>query len=88
MKGEASHLTISCLTTEVGYFLSADIDISDVQMEHAAVIEDLVPSLAALKHKVCNYLTEEQFWMIYFILLLPRLSEDESERLSTPEARL
>lgn len=61
---------------------------SDVQREHAATIEDLVPSLATLKHEISNYLNEEQFWMVYFILLLPRLNENDSKLLSTPEARL
>ncbi|KAK2965435.1 hypothetical protein RJ640_017075 [Escallonia rubra] len=66
----------------------ADFDMSDIQREHAATIEHLVPSFAALRQKVCIYLTEEQFWMIYFILLLPRLNEDDFKLLSTPEARL
>ncbi|KAK3038067.1 hypothetical protein RJ639_032046 [Escallonia herrerae] len=61
---------------------------SDIQREHAATIEHLVPSFAALRQKVCIYLTEEQFWMIYFILLLPRLNEDDFKLLSTPEASL
>ncbi|KAK3039988.1 hypothetical protein RJ639_027178 [Escallonia herrerae] len=65
-----------------------DFDMSDIQREHAATIEHLVPSFAALRQKVCVYLTEEQFWMIYFILLLPRLNEDDFKLLSTPEARL
>lgn len=73
------------LWTDFPLTLRNDVDMSDVQREHAATIEDLVPSLVALKHEICNYLNEEQFWMIYFIFLLPRLNENDSKLLSTPE---
>lgn len=61
---------------------------SDVQKEHASTVEHLAPSLAALRLKLQSYMSEEQFWIIYFILLLPRLSEHDFELLSTSEARV
>lgn len=60
---------------------------SDAQREHASTVEHLTPSLAALRVKLQNYMSEEQFWMIYFILLLPRFSEDDFELLATSKAR-
>ncbi|CAL5339451.1 unnamed protein product [Camellia sinensis] len=58
---------------------------SDAQKEHASTVEDLVPNFAALRHQTCSSLSEENFWMIYFILLLPRLHEHDAKLLSTPE---
>ncbi|CAL5400436.1 unnamed protein product [Camellia sinensis] len=58
---------------------------SDAQKEHASTVEDLVPNFAALRHQTCSSLSEEKFWMIYFILLLPRLHEHDAKLLSTPE---
>lgn len=60
-----------------------DFNMSDAQKEHASTIERLAPSLAALRVKLQSSMSDEQFWMIYFILLLPRLSEDDFELLST-----
>lgn len=61
-------------------------DMSDAQREHALAVDNLAPSLADLRMKLCpSHLKEEHFWMIYFILLHPRLSEQDSELLSTPE---
>lgn len=60
-----------------------DFNMSDVQKEHASTVERLAPSLAALRLKLQSYMSEEQFWIIYFILLLPRLSEHDFELLST-----
>lgn len=59
---------------------------SDAQREHAATVEQLIPGFADLRVRVCNSMTEEKFWMIYFLLLLPRLNEDDFELLSTPKA--
>lgn len=61
---------------------------SDVQKEHASTVERLAPSLVALRLKLQSYMSEEQFWIIYFILLLPRLSEQDFELLSTSKARV
>ncbi|OMO57700.1 hypothetical protein COLO4_35178 [Corchorus olitorius] len=61
---------------------------SEAQREHAENIEHLVPSVEALKVNLQHHMGEERFWMIYFILLLPRLNERDFELLSTPEARV
>jgi len=66
----------------------AEFDLSDAQSEHVSIIEQLVPSMADLRSRLISDITEKQFWLIYFILLLPRLNEDDLELLSTPEARL
>lgn len=65
----------------------ADFDISEVQYEHASIIEQLVPSLADLRSRISSHMNDKKFWMIYFILLLPRLNEEDSELLSTLEVR-
>ncbi|XP_057538522.1 uncharacterized protein LOC130815977 [Amaranthus tricolor] len=62
-----------------------DFDISEVQYEHASIIEQLVPSLADLRSRISSHMNDKKFWMIYFILLLPRLNEEDSELLSTLE---
>lgn len=59
---------------------------SDSQKEHVASIEQFVPGLDSLRQKVCHELSDGQFWMIYFVLLLPRLNGNDLELLSTPEA--
>lgn len=64
----------------------ADFDMSDNQREHAATIVELVPNLVTLR-QTCSNLSDGQFWMIYFILLLPRLNEIDMDLLSTSEAR-
>ncbi|KAL9242459.1 hypothetical protein vseg_016452 [Gypsophila vaccaria] len=60
-------------------------DMSEAQSEHASIVEQLVPSLADLKNKISSAKSDLQFWMIYFILLLPRLNDDDLELLSTPQ---
>ncbi|OMO81237.1 hypothetical protein CCACVL1_12524 [Corchorus capsularis] len=65
-----------------------DFKMSEAQREHAENIEHLVPSVEALKVNLQHHMGEERFWMIYFILLLPRLNERDFELLSTPEARV
>lgn len=60
---------------------------SEDQIEHAENIEHLVPSFEALRVGLQNNLGDERFWMIYFILLLPRLNEHDFEVLSSPEVR-
>jgi len=71
--------------TDFPLSLDDDINLSTGQKEHASTIERLVPSLADLRHTSCNHLSEEKFWMIYFIFLLPRLHEQDAKLLSTPE---
>lgn len=64
----------------------ADFSMSDSQKEHVASIVQFVPGLESLRQMVCHELSDLQFWMIYFVLLLPRLSGNDLELLSTPEA--
>lgn len=58
---------------------------SDIQREHTAAIEKMMPNMAALRREICKTVDEDIFWMIYFILLLPRLNDYDAELLSTPE---
>lgn len=63
-----------------------DFDLSDAQHEHALAIERLAPRLAALRIELCpGYMSEGCFWMIYFVLLHPRLSKQDAELLTTPQ---
>lgn len=62
-----------------------DFRMSDAQVEHASTVEQIVPSFAALRASLCNSMGDERFWMIYFILLLPRLHEQDFEILATPQ---
>ncbi|KAK1389453.1 BSD domain-containing protein [Heracleum sosnowskyi] len=73
------------LWTDFPLSFGNDFDMSDIQREHIGAIEELVPSIAALRHEICKFINEDIFWMIYFILLLPRLNEFESKLLSTPQ---
>ncbi|KAJ0724320.1 putative BSD domain superfamily protein [Helianthus annuus] len=65
--------------------LNKDFSMSQVQKDHAIIIQDLVPNLAALRRTIHNVMSEQQFWMIYFIMLVPQLNEDDCRLLSTPE---
>ncbi|KAJ0865006.1 hypothetical protein HanRHA438_Chr12g0535961 [Helianthus annuus] len=62
-----------------------DFSMSQAQKDHTFVIQDLVPNLAALRRTIHNVISEQQFWMIYFIMLVPQLNEDDCRLLSTPE---
>ncbi|KAJ4831044.1 hypothetical protein Tsubulata_001778 [Turnera subulata] len=62
-----------------------DFRMSDAQREHASTIERIIPGFTSLRLSLHNYMGDEQFWMVYFILLLPRLSEHDSDVLSTPQ---
>lgn len=73
------------LWTDFPVSLPDDFHLSDNQKEHVETIEQFVPSLGALKQNLSNHLKDEQFWMIYFILLLPRLDDNDLEILSSPE---
>lgn len=61
---------------------------SDVQRMHISTVEQLVPSISTLKIKLQSFMSNEIFWMIYFILLLPRLDQPDFELLATSEVRL
>lgn len=73
------------LWTDFPLAFEQEFDLSDAQSEHVSIIEQLVPSLANLRSRLISDMSEKQFWLIYFILLLPRLNEDDLELLSTPE---
>lgn len=63
-----------------------DFELSDVQQEHALAVERLAPALAALRMELCpEHMSESHFWMIYFVLLHPRLSKQDTELVSTPK---
>ncbi|KAK4375598.1 hypothetical protein RND71_006275 [Anisodus tanguticus] len=74
------------LWTDFPISLPSDFSMSDSQKEHVASIVQFVPRLESLRHKVCHELSDGQFWLIYFVLLLPRLNGNDLELLSTPEA--
>ncbi|CAL1359104.1 unnamed protein product [Linum trigynum] len=75
----------SACWTDFPLALDADFKFSDAQREHAATIEYMVPSLRALRVSLHGFMRSEQFWMVYFILLLPRLDEYDRELLSSPQ---
>ncbi|XP_019255778.1 PREDICTED: probable serine/threonine-protein kinase kinX isoform X2 [Nicotiana attenuata] len=73
------------LWTDFPLSLPTDFTMSDSQKEHVASIEQFVPGLDSMRQKVCHELSDGQYWMIYFVLLLPRLNGNDLELLSTPE---
>ncbi|CAL9245043.1 unnamed protein product, partial [Arabidopsis halleri] len=63
-----------------------DFELADAQYEHALAVERLAPSLASLRIELCpEYMSENCFWRIYFLLVHPKLSEDDALILSTPQ---
>ncbi|XP_004287278.1 PREDICTED: uncharacterized protein LOC101309188 [Fragaria vesca subsp. vesca] len=62
-----------------------DFSMSSAQREHASAVEELVPEFVELRVRVCGSMSKDQFWMIYFLLLLPRINADDFELLSTPK---
>ncbi|XP_027920876.1 uncharacterized protein LOC114178927 isoform X2 [Vigna unguiculata] len=71
--------------TEFPLPLHNDFSMSNFQREHALAIERLVPEFVALRLNLCSYMNVEKFWMIYFLLILPRLNQHDYECLSTPK---
>lgn len=71
--------------TDFPLSLDDDFEMSDAQREHAFSVERLVPSFTDLRISLRPHLGDNRFWMIYFILLLPRLNEEDFEILSTPK---
>ena len=69
------------------FFFCADFRMTDAQREHASNIERFVPSLAQLRYNLRSETGDGRFWMVYFILLIPRLNEGDFEILSTPQVR-
>lgn len=45
-----------------------------------------MPEFVTLRMNLCSYMNVEKFWMIYFLLILPRLNQHDFECLSTPKA--
>ncbi|KAI9088926.1 hypothetical protein K1719_029205 [Acacia pycnantha] len=65
---------------------SDDFELSDAQQEHALAVERLAPRLAALRMELCPVcMSDGCFWKIYFVLLHPRLNEQDAKLLSSPE---
>ncbi|GJN25371.1 hypothetical protein PR202_gb13192 [Eleusine coracana subsp. coracana] len=65
---------------------SDDFDMTDAQQDHALAVESVAPELADLRIELCpSHMSEGCFWMIYFVLLHPRLRKEDSEILSTPQ---
>ncbi|KAK7311389.1 hypothetical protein RJT34_09504 [Clitoria ternatea] len=63
-----------------------DFDMSDAQQEHAAIIERLIPRLAALRIELCPcHMSKSYFWKVYFVLLHSRLNKEDAGILSTPQ---
>ncbi|GMH04558.1 hypothetical protein Nepgr_006398 [Nepenthes gracilis] len=71
--------------TDFPLTLNDDFNMSDAQIAHALVVEQLLPSLASIRESLGADMSDKRFWMIYFILLFPRLDENDRELLSTPE---
>ncbi|WCJ29993.1 BSD domain-containing protein [Euphorbia peplus] len=71
--------------TDFPLSLETDLKMSDAQREHALTVEHMVPSLADLRANLHSYMGDEQFWLIYFILVLPRMNEEDLEILSSQE---
>ncbi|KAM2843457.1 hypothetical protein COP1_026165 [Malus domestica] len=71
--------------TDFPMTLDHDFSMSDAQREHVSAVLQFVPGFADLRARLCNSMSEEQFWMIYFLLLLPRLNEHDFELLATPK---
>ncbi|KHN14020.1 hypothetical protein glysoja_038076 [Glycine soja] len=54
--------------------------------EDSDAVEHLTPSLAALRIELCpGYMSDGNFWKIYFVLMHPRLSKTDAAILSTPQ---
>ncbi|KAG7640712.1 BSD domain [Arabidopsis suecica] len=69
--------------TDFPLSLDTEFELSEAQRAHASAIEDLVPGLVAVKNQVSSYMDDEHFWLIYFILLMPRLNGHDFELLAT-----
>ncbi|CAN8270742.1 unnamed protein product [Cochlearia groenlandica] len=63
--------------------LNTEFELSEAQRAHATAIEELVPDLLAVKNEVRSCMDDQHFWLIYFILLMPRLNPHDFELLAT-----
>ncbi|KAL6842853.1 hypothetical protein ACP4OV_027166 [Aristida adscensionis] len=65
---------------------SDDFDMTDAQQDHALAVESVAPELADLRIELCpSHMSEACFWMIYFVLLHPKLRKEDAAILSTPQ---
>ncbi|ESQ51162.1 hypothetical protein EUTSA_v10022763mg [Eutrema salsugineum] len=69
--------------TDFPLSLKTEFELSAAQRAHASAIEHLVPGIAAVKNEVSSCMDNEHFWLIYFILLMPRLNGHDFELLAT-----
>ncbi|XP_010533314.1 PREDICTED: uncharacterized protein LOC104809117 [Tarenaya hassleriana] len=69
--------------TDFPLSLDNDFKLSDAQRAHTSAIEQLVPGLTDVKNEVSRCMNDEQFWLIYFILLMPRVNGHDLELLAT-----
>ncbi|KAK2630785.1 hypothetical protein QOZ80_UnG0725840 [Eleusine coracana subsp. coracana] len=57
---------------------------TDGRQDHALAVERVAPELADLRIELCPiHMSEGCFWMIYFVLMDPRLTKEDAEILST-----
>lgn len=76
---------ITLVNFELLLSIFTDFNMSDAMREHASTMEESIPDFAALRQRLGKSMKEENFWMIYFILLVPRLHGHDLEILSTPK---
>lgn len=63
-----------------------EFEMSNAQKEHVHEVELASPRLAALRIELCpDYMSEDRFWKIYFVLLHSRLNKKDAVLLSTPQ---
>ncbi|KAK4265255.1 hypothetical protein QN277_026331 [Acacia crassicarpa] len=69
--------------TDFPVLLDNDFSMTHTQRRHALAIEELVPEFLTLRLDLCSHMNVETFWLIYFLMLLPRLNQQDSELLLT-----
>lgn len=79
--------TLVLFLVNVSSIFLADFNMSKTQKEHAATIEKLVTDIASLRQNLGGHLSYGQFWMIYFVLLLPSLDDTSRKLLSSAEVK-
>lgn len=63
-----------------------DFVLNESQLAHAGAVERQVPELADLRWELCpDYMSEGRFWVIYFVLVHPKLDKYDALTLSTPK---
>ncbi|XP_010532472.1 PREDICTED: uncharacterized protein LOC104808488, partial [Tarenaya hassleriana] len=69
--------------TDFPLSIDNDFELSEAQRAHVSAIEHLVPGLTDVKNEVSRCVDDEQFWLIYFILMMPRVNGHDLELLAT-----